>query len=63
MPSGLNPTNEDVVWLGEVSRGRKEFVPAFNLSRLIAMGLIETKDRIQFLVSDKGQQLLASRAR
>jgi hypothetical protein len=63
MAHGLNPTNEDIVWLGEISRGRKELVPAFNLSRLIAMGLIETKDKIRFLVSEKGQELLASRTR
>jgi len=59
----LNPNSEDVACLAEVSHGRQDGVPPFNLSRLLAMGLVATKERNQFLVTEKGQQLLASRAR
>jgi hypothetical protein len=38
---GLNVNDEDLKWLAEAMEKGSELLPAFNRSRLIALGLIE----------------------
>jgi hypothetical protein len=61
---GLQATSEDVQWLGVIRQNcelgnEAKPVPAFNKSKLIALGFVETRAGL-LLVTEKGKTRLGA---
>lgn len=57
---GLQPKMEDLRWLRVLDANVRGDVPAYNKSRLIAMGLIGRHDDT-VVVTEKGKSLLSTK--
>jgi hypothetical protein len=54
----LSPKKSDIASLALIADGKPVEVPAFDLSRLVAMGLVEKRDAGGIHLTEKGVELL-----